>query len=63
MSQPANKDRSVYFLIYLVAGMSMGGFLDVVAFDQPTPFYGMILGAVIAICYQAAIWIAHRRRS
>lgn len=55
--------KVAHFFIYLVAGAAMGGFLDVVVFDLPTPLYGILGGAVIAILYQIAIavWL-HRLR-
>ena len=56
------KDRKVHFFVYLVAGAAMGGFLDVIAFGEPTPFGGMIMGAVVATLYQAAIWTMGRRQ-
>jgi len=62
MNKTSQKDRPIYFLIYLVAGATMGGFLDVAVFGQPTPVYGMIGGAVIAVFYQMVIWHWERRR-
>jgi hypothetical protein len=59
------KEPKAFFLLYLVAGAVMGGFLDVVVFEQPTPLYGMIGGAIIATLYQGAVWISQKwsRRS
>jgi hypothetical protein len=57
-----SQDRGIHFLIYLVAGAAMGGFLDVAVFEQPTPVYGMIGGAVIAVFYQLALWRWPSRR-
>jgi hypothetical protein len=62
VNQSSHQDPWPFFLLYLVAGAAMGGFLDVAVFDEPTPLYGMIGGAAIAVLYQGAIWTSHRRR-
>jgi hypothetical protein len=62
MTDPARRDRPIYFLVYLAAGAAMGGFLDVAVFRLPTPIYGMLTGAAIAVLFQIGIWIQHRRR-
>ncbi len=43
--------RKLSVLAYVVAGSAMGGLLDVVAFDRPTPFEGFFIGAVVAALY------------
>jgi hypothetical protein len=62
VSQPINKEPWQFFFLYLVAGAAMGGFLDVAVFREPTPLYGMIGGAIIAMFYQLALWVWQRRR-
>ncbi len=52
--------RATHFFIYLAAGAAMGGFLDVAAFGQETPAYGMIFGAGVAVAYQAVYWFRDR---
>lgn len=56
MSMPS-RDRPFHFLIYLIAGAAMGGFLDMTAFRMETPVYGFISGALIALLFQLVIWV------
>ena len=58
MSQP-KRDSPYHLLIYLIAGAAMGGFLDVSAFGERTPLWGMIFGALVALLY----WIVIVSRS
>jgi hypothetical protein len=55
------KDRGIHLVIYVIAGAAMGGFLDVTAFDQPTPGTGIVLGAVIGVLYCAFVRFSGRR--
>jgi len=62
VNPPASQEPPWHFLLYLVAGAAMGGFLDVAVFREPTPLYGMIGGAIIATFYRMALWIWQHRR-
>ena len=53
--------RITHFFLYLIAGAAMGGFLDVTAFGESTPVYGMVFGAIVAVLYQAVFWIRERK--
>ena len=54
--------RIAHFFLYLAAGAAMGGFLDVAAFGESTPVYGLIFGGIVAVLYQAVFWIRERER-
>ncbi|MCS6805999.1 MAG: hypothetical protein RMM98_12795 [Acidobacteriota bacterium] len=58
----SGRDRPFHFLIYLIAGAAMGGFLDMTAFRMETPIYGFISGALIAVLFQLVIWARSRKK-